>query len=238
MLSTNTNFKDLLLLHGRDRRLSKLLDEKSRLPYEIERTGKKIITEKKSVELALSQWKELETKNSSIESEIISITEQINRQKRKQLEVKKNEEYIALSNEIRVLEDNQNKLEDQQIEVLMLIDEAREVAKIAEDKICLKILDLEERRNSLDEREIQLQKEIRILDDEITQARNQVETSIVSKYDRVKKVLSKPPYLAPIQDQKCTGCNLRVSNEVISSILVEQKLTTCDQCGRIVYIER
>ena len=238
MLSTNTNFKDLLLLHGRDRRLSKLLDEKSRLPYEIERTGKKIITEKKSVELALSQWKELETKNSSIESEIISITEQINRQKRKQLEVKKNEEYIALSNEIRVLEDNQNKLEDQQIEVLMLIDEAREVAKISEDKICLKILDLEERRNSLDEREIQLQKEIRILDDEITQARNQVETSIVSKYDRVKKVLSKPPYLAPVEDQKCTGCNLRVSNEVISSILVEQKLTTCDQCGRIVYIER
>ncbi len=238
MLSTNTNFKDLLLLHGRDRRLSKLLDEKSRLPHEIERTGKKIITEKKSVELALSQWKELETQNSSIESEIISITELINRQKRKQLEVKKNEEYVALSNEIRVLEDNQNKLEDQQIEVLMLIDEAKEVAKIAEDKICLKILDLEERRNSLDEREIQLQKEIRILEDEITQARNQVETSIVSKYDRVKKALSKPPYLAPIEDQKCTGCNLRVSNEVISSILVEQKLTTCDQCGRIVYIER
>mgnify|MGYP001995485879 CR=1 FL=1 len=45
-------------------------------------------------------------------------------------------------------------------------------------------------------------------------------------------------YIAPIEDQKCSGCNLRVSNDVVSSVLIEQKITQCDQCGRIVYIER
>ena len=53
-----------------------------------------------------------------------------------------------------------------------------------------------------------------------------------------EKDSAKPPYIAPIEDQKCSGCNLRVSNDVISSVLVEQKLTQCDQCGRIVYVER
>ena len=56
-------------------------------------------------------------------------------------------------------------------------------------------------------------------------------------YDRVKKVVSGAPY-GTFERSKCSGCNLRVSNDVISTALVEQKLTQCDQCGRIVYIER
>lgn len=238
MLSNNPDFKALLLLHGRDRRFSKLLHEELQLPTEIERIDSRIQKEKKSVELALSEWKELEAQNNSLEKEIISVTDTIHRQKSKQLQVKKNEEYTALENEIEVLKNNQNKLEDQQIDVLLKIDDAREVAKIAEEKISLKILDFEKQHQSLVDRSKELQKEIKILEDEISQARKSVLPSIILNYDRIKKVVSKPPFLAPVEDQKCTGCNLRVSNEIISSILVEQKLTTCDQCGRIVYVER
>ena len=120
---------------------------------------------------------------------------------------------------------------------LLKIDDARDVAKIAEEKISLKILDFEKQRESLVDRSKELQKEIKILEDDIVQARKSVLPSIISNYDRIKKVVSKPPFLAPLEDQKCTGCNLRVSNDVISSVLLEQKLTTCDQCGRIVYVE-
>ncbi len=237
MLSNHSDFKDLLLLHGRDRRFSKLLQEELQLPFEIERIDSRISTEKKSVELALSEWKELEAQNNSLEKEIISVTDLIHRQKSKQLQVKKNEEYTALENEIEMLKNNQNNLEDQQIDVLLKIDDARDVAKIAEEKISLKILDFEKQRESLVDRSKELQKEIKILEDDIVQARKSVLPSIISNYDRIKKVVSKPPFLAPLEDQKCTGCNLRVSNDVISSVLLEQKLTTCDQCGRIVYVE-
>ena len=61
---------------------------------------------------------------------------------------------------------------------------------------------------------------------------------ILREYERVKKVVRRPPYVVPVEDQKCSGCNLRVSNDIVSSILVEEKLTACDQCGRVVYIER
>ena len=47
---------------------------------------------------------EFGNKNNSLESELLSINEQINRQKNKQLEVKKNEEYQALESEISSLE--------------------------------------------------------------------------------------------------------------------------------------
>ena len=62
------------------------------------------------------------------------------------------------------------------------------------------------------------------LEKEIEEAREIIDTDILRTYDRVKKVVSKPPFLAPLNDQKCSGCNLRVSNDVISTALVEQNL--------------
>ena len=238
MLSTDPEFKKLLLLHSRDRREKKMLDELNNIPAEITRTEEKILVENQSIELAMEEWKSLEAKNNSLESEILSISEQINRQKNRQLEVKKNEEYQALENEIISLKTKESEKEDEQIEVLVKIDDARETARVAEDKITKRVVQLEVQKKGLIERESEVNYELTVLKGEIQTSRSEVEEEALRIYDRIKKVVSRPPYLAPLTDQKCSGCNLRVSNDVVSSALVEQKLTQCDQCGRIVYIER
>ena len=137
MFSTNSDFKQLLLLHGRDRRFGKLSEELKNLPEELSAKEKKIQIEKESIKLAMNEWRELETRNNSLESEIIALNDQISRQKNKQLEVKKNEEYQALENEIANLASKVNEKEDEQIEVLIKIDDARQTAKIAEEKIII-----------------------------------------------------------------------------------------------------
>ena len=215
-----------------------MLDELNNIPAEIARTEEKILVENQSIELAMEEWKSLEAKNNSLESEILSISEQINRQKNRQLEVKKNEEYQALENEIMSLKTKESQKEDEQIEVLVKIDDARETARVAEDKITKRVVQLEVQKKRLIERESEVNHELTVLKGEIQTSRSEVEEEALRIYDRIKKVVSRPPYLAPLTDQKCSGCNLRVSNDVVSSALVEQKLTQCDQCGRIVYIER
>jgi predicted nucleic acid-binding Zn-ribbon protein len=238
MLSNNTDFQELLLLHGRDRRYGKLNEELQFLPDDINRMDKKILTENESIELAVSEWKQLESNNNSLEKEIIEIGEKIAKSKVRQLSVKKNEEYQALENEISTLTLLQSKKEDEQIEVLVNIDDAKATAEIAQDKIALKVKDLERQKQGLEDRVAQVKIELLDLQKEIETARNQVDAEMLKTYERVKKVVARAPYLAPLKDQKCSGCNLRVSNDVISTALVEQKLTQCDQCGRIVYIER
>jgi predicted nucleic acid-binding Zn-ribbon protein len=238
MLSNNTDFQELLLLHGRDRRYGKLNEELQLLPDDINRMDKKILTENESIELAVSEWKQLESNNNSLEKEIIEIGEKIAKSKVRQLSVKKNEEYQALENEISTLTLLQSKKEDEQIEVLVNIDDAKATAEIAQDKIALKVKDLERQKQGLEDRVAQVKIELLDLQKEIETARNQVDAEMLKTYERVKKVVARAPYLAPLKDQKCSGCNLRVSNDVISTALVEQKLTQCDQCGRIVYIER
>jgi len=238
MLSNNAEFKNLLLLHSRDRRKKSLEKELENLPKVMAALDHSIDIEKESIAIATSELKTLETRNKSLEGEITSLGEQIIRQKNKQLEVKKNEEYQALENEILTLTSKVSGKEDEQIEVLIKIDDAKKTAKIAEEKITLRVIDLEKERVELTERENELKQNIGELTLEISASREDVEVPMLEVYDRTKKILTKPPYVAPIEDQKCSGCNLRVSNDVISSVLVEQKLTQCDQCGRIVYVVR
>ena len=238
MLSNNPDFKDLLLLHGRDRRIAKLVEELSDLPEDISRVEKKISTENESIEMAVSEWKELESKNNSLEKDILEIADKISKNKVRQLEVKKNEEYQALENEISSLSELQSGKEDEQIEVLLKIDDAQATALIAQDKITLKVKELEQQKVCFEDRINKVKTEIVDLEKEIEETRESIDTDMLRTYDRVKKVVSKPPFLAPLNDQKCSGCYLRVSNDVISTALVEQKLTQCDQCRRIVYVER
>ena len=238
MLSNNPEFQELLLLHGRDRRYGKLEEELKLLPDDIKRMEKKILTENESIDLAVSEWKQLESQNNSLEKEIIEIGEKISKSKVRQLGVKKNEEYQALENEISSLTLLQSQKEDEQIEVLVNIDDSKATAEIAQDKIVSKVKDLERQKQGFEDRIAQVKTELQDLLKEIETARTQVEAEMLKTYDRVKKVVARAPYLAPLKDQKCSGCNLRVSNDVISTALVEQKLTQCDQCGRIVYVER
>ena len=238
MLSNNTDFKKLLLVHSRDRRSHLMGQELNNIPSLIIKMESKIKLEKDTIAAATQDLRSLEAQNSSIEKEINSITDQISRNKNKQLEVKKNEEYQALEKEITNLLEHQSSKEDLQIEVLVKIDGAKETAEIAKSKITEKVESLEIEKLGLIKRQEELEIETEQLAKELEDARTDTEEILLKGYDRTKKVVSRPPYIAPLEEQKCTGCNLRVSNDIVSSVLVDQKLTHCDQCGRIVYCER
>lgn len=238
MLSSDPDFQQLLLLHSRDRRLKTLKNDLEKLPGELEYMDKKIFEEKESIRMAMEEWKNLESKNNSLEKDILSHRDQIARQRNRQLEVKKNEEYQALEHEIANLESKIDELESEQIETLDKIDDARATAEVAEKKIAQRVIELEKEREERMAFGKQAEIDVQSLETQIVETREEVEPDFLSVYDRVSKIVSRPPYMAPLEDQKCSGCHLRVSNDVVSSVLVEKKLTQCDQCGRIVYIER
>lgn len=238
MLSNNSDFKKLLLLHSRDRRKLVMVQELEHLPRLIEQMESKIKLEKDTIAAAAHELKSLESKNKAIENEINSISEHISRQKNKQLQVKKNEEYQALEKEILNLVQQLSQNEDQQIETLLKIDGAKETTEIAQNKISAKVDVLEAEKEELFKKIELLKSDIQKLESEIIESRLEVEDVLLEGYERTKKVVARPPFIAPLKDQKCSGCNLRVSNDISSSVLIEQKLTHCDQCGRIVYFER
>jgi predicted nucleic acid-binding Zn-ribbon protein len=199
--------------------------ELANFPDLVAQLESKIQLENDTIATATQELQNLEIQSKSLENEINSLSEQIDRQKNKQLTVKKNEEYQALESEIANLLRLQSEQEDEQIGILVEIDEARETEKIAKEKISVKVKLLENDKLQLLDRGEELKIELKTLEKEVEDSRAEVEPPLLSGYDRTKKVVSRPPYIAPLEDQKCSGCNLRVSNDVVSSALVEQKLT-------------
>ena len=238
MLLEEPEFQALLLLHGRDRRKIGAETELRDLPKVREVVKNKIEIEKETIASAQIELRELETKANTLGNLIASIETKVSQQKTKQLKVKRQEEYQALENEIKGLQEQMSTNEDEQLETLMKVDDARATLVIAEGKHTDRVHSLETQLEELNEREKLLQEEISELENEIKASGEEMEPTFLREYERVKKVVRRPPYVVPVEDQKCSGCNLRVSNDIVSSILVEEKLTLCDQCGRVVYIER
>ena len=67
------------------------------------------------------------------------------------------------------------------------------------------------------------------------ESREAIDPEALEIYDRTKTQVKRPPYISAIETQNCTGCHLRVSNEVQGLVISGEEITTCDQCPRIVY---
>ncbi len=238
MLHDKPEFQALLLLHNRDRRTIGSEAELNNLPRARQALQDKIDLERDTIAASQTELRELETSGNFLGNEIDAIETKIAQQKTKQLKVKRNEEYQALEKEIDGLQEKMKRNEDEQLEVLIKIDDARETNVVAEGKHAERASSLEQQQGELDQREKFLREEIITLKEDVKTVREEMNPAFLREYERVKKVVRRPPYIVPVENQKCSGCNLRVSNDVVSSILVEEKITFCDQCGRIVYVER
>ncbi len=54
-------------------------------------------------------------------------------------------------------------------------------------------------------------------------------------YDTAKSRAKRAPFVVPIDDHRCGGCHLRVSNDVAEAARHGGKPVQCDSCGRLIY---
>jgi hypothetical protein len=152
--------------------------------------------------------------------------------------VRKNDEYQALGHEIATTQAQIGELEGKELEIMYLIDEARKKFAAAEAEMKSNISGHEARIKMLREREASLGAELKGVQDQVAAARVPIEAVRLRVYDRIA-VRSMPAVVA-LHGDKCGGCHLKVSSEVMSAsrgktIDPLAALPTCDQCGRIVY---
>ena len=194
-----------------------------------------ITTEEANIEAASHALKEKEVERSELDTQIKTKEESIARFRTQQLEVKKNDEYRALTHQIEQTEQEISDLEVRGIELLIEIDESSETFHDQKSTIEARIVKERKQISLLGEREENLTAKIDEAKAVLETARSMVEEQYVSHYDRVKKLSKRPPYVAKIQAHRCGSCHLRVSNEVNGSALVAGEPHFCDQCACMVY---
>jgi predicted nucleic acid-binding Zn-ribbon protein len=228
----------LLILQDRDAKRLALEAQLKAVPRDIAAVEQKISTERNAIEAAKQEVRELETKKKLLETEIGSAEDKLAKYRTQQSQVRKNDEYQALGHEIDTTTGIIGGLEEQELEVMYHIDEAKKRFADAEAVLKANIAGHEGRIAMLRQRDVSLAEELKEAQGNLAAARSPLSDSELKIYDRI--AARGLPACVPIRGGKCGGCHLKVSNEVESAARGkgnEGKLANCDQCGRIVYWE-
>ncbi|MGB0412964.1 MAG: zinc ribbon domain-containing protein [Coraliomargarita sp.] len=225
----------LLIVQDRDTSLQKIEQELTRIPKERAMIEGKIAAEEANVEAARQTLKEKEVQRSELDTEVKAKEAAVAKFRTQQLEIKKNDEYRAMTQQIEQTEAEISTLEEQEIELMLEIDEVTEQFNADKAEIELRIQEQRRHIDVLGEKEQNLKASIDDAKAALATAREGVEESYMEQYDRVRKLVKRAPYLAKIEAHVCKGCHLRVSNEVSREALNAGEPHFCDQCARMVY---
>ena len=231
----NAQIEKLLIVQSKDIVLQKLQQEMERIPKERIKIEGLINEEKASIVSAKSELNTKELERNDLDSQIKVKESNIAKFKTQQLEVKKNEEYRALAHQIEQAQIDISDLEGKQIEIMYSIDEAKVAFEQAKAEIDKRIDQQSRQLVELDSRLKQLKGEVQQAEEKFLESREPVNQDALEIYDRTKTQVKRTPYIAAIEVQNCSGCHLRVSNEVQGLVIAGEEIVICDQCPRIVY---
>ena len=225
----------LLIVQHRDVSLQKIEQDLARIPIERGMVETEIAAEEANIEAVRQSLISKEVERKDLDVEVQSKEGALLRFRTQQSEVKKNDEYQALTHQIEQTEAEISSLEEREIELMLDIDVAKEEFEAEKAKIQVRIEAQRKEIDLLTEREKNLEASVDQARAEVTESRVDVDATYLEQYDRVKKMVKRAPYLAPIEAHKCGGCHLRVSNEVSRGALDAGEPHFCDQCARMVY---
>lgn len=231
----NLHIKNLLILQDRDQVVRRISDQLVSIPKGIEAHKGEIRAEEEALANSKSRLQGLEVQRNDLETQVGSAQDQIARYKNQQLQVKKNEEFQALTHEIELLEQKISDWEEKEIGIMLEIDAEAEVFAKRESVFDDSANKIRKQIVVLETRLTELQKDLIEAQASMEDSRTPLAPNWMSAYDRLASRM-KLPVVAAVESQKCKGCHLRISNDSLEQARKGEELTTCDNCGRIVYL--
>lgn len=230
----DATLEPLMRLQERDGKRLATEKELRSLPAEQAQLDKARATEQASMESERSRLRELELEAKRTEHAIQAAEQHSSKLKGQQMQVKKNDEYQALGREIEAASAEQGRLEEVELGLLYRLDTERVGLKQAEESHRKAMAELDARVAKLRDREAGLRARLKAELTEVEQARTQVPSPLLAVYDRLLKI-NRFPVLAALNGGVCGGCHMRVSSGIEQDARRMGKVTTCDNCGRVLF---
>jgi predicted nucleic acid-binding Zn-ribbon protein len=229
--------ENLLILQDRDRKIQRLETELSNIDPERAALQEKAKAAQIGHETAKTKAKQIESDRKNLELEVEAKKKLIEKYSLQQFQTKKNEEYRALAHEIDGCKEAIFKIEDQQLDLMEKAEQAaKEVA--AAGKISAELLKtVEGQIKALGDREISLKRQLDELKSDHEKLVEGVEEGARARYERLRRTKGGTA-LVGIEHGVCGGCHMKLPMAVILGVQGDQEITSCPNCGRILYYSR
>ena len=225
----------LLILQDRDRRLMGLAKDLEKLPQDEARAKAKLKNDEAATARAHEALIACELRLKRIELDVATRRTTIQRLKIQQFETRKNEEYQALLHEIARYEKEVDDLETRELELMEEMDGCRTALKAAEAATAHTRTLIEEDLAAILARRERMEKERAEVEAERASQASLVPETILPLSHRLMKTKAGRA-IAPIDDDKCGGCHMRLIASTIMSVHSGKEIARCEDCGRILYV--
>lgn len=199
----------------------------------------KLIELEGKLEAYSKKYSELENERKKLEDRVGTQSEKIKRNEQKLFSgtITSSKELVNLQDEIKILKENNDKIEDKMLELMIKIDEILE--EIREIKTAKEKLDLYVGRlkNDIGEKVKKLEENIEELKKEKDNLILSIPDDYIKEYKRLKEK-KMGIAVSVLKDDICSGCSMQIPVTESEKIKDKNKVYRCPLCGRLMIIYR
>ena len=227
--------ESLLVLQDRDQRILALEEDMKRIPADKESAKERLANDLASVANAKKAVQENEMAIKTVELDIGTRKNTLERLKVQQYETKKNDEFTALANEIVRYDEEVDQFETNELELMEKADGLREAQRAIEKALGLTQSMVDEEITQLDQRATEVTKrydEVKV--ERITLA-SAIDEELLSLYERL--MTSKGgDAIVSAENRQCHGCHMKLVPATMIKVQAEKEVAQCENCGRIIHL--
>ena len=179
-----------------------------------------------------------------LELELKSREEDVSRLRVALNNARTNKEYAGILTQINTIKADNSKLEEAALKAMQEVESLNEQAEQAHQRVENETKRLEQVRESSQAELDRLQEMLRELDAKRAEAAESIPPEALATFDRIAETYDgeamarievhgkKPPH-----SYVCGGCFMSLSAEHANALQTRDEIRTCDNCGRILYLE-
>ena len=230
----NSDLEKLIDLQQVDARIAVLRAEVAALPKHVKEIEAKLAGSKAKVEAAQAAMKADEASKRKHEGDIQDQQQKISKYRDQSLNVKTNQEYRALMDEIKFAEEKVAASEDKILEIMVAADARKDALKQAEAILKADTAENDKEKEHARQQTAEDEKQLAALTAQRNQLRSGISDEALRHYDRVLKLRGSA--LSAVHDnQMCSVCRLILRPQVYQDVMKGEEIMYCDSCQRILY---
>jgi uncharacterized protein len=230
----HSELEQLLILQDREQKIRQIRTEIETVPLRRKSLEAQLAESKASVETLRQRVRQAEVDRKKLELDVGTRAESVSRLKTQQYQTRKNDEFQALGHEIERYENEIRKIEDDELELMVLADKIKADLAAEETKAAATRDSIARQTADLDEKSKALESQLQGLTTERSNLATKIDEDLLARFERLFKSKGDAVVVA-IEHGVCTGCHMKVTTATAAGVKAGKEIVSCENCGRILY---
>ena len=230
----HSELEQLLILQDREQKIRQIQIEIETVPLRRKSLEAQLAESKASVETLRQRVRQAEVDRKKLELDVGTRAESVSRLKTQQYQTRKNDEFQAIGHEIERYENEIRKIEDDELELMVLADKIKADLAAEETKAAATRDSIARQTADLDEKSKALESQLQGLTTERSNLATKIDEDLLARFERLFKSKGDAAVVA-IEHGVCTGCHMKVTTATAAGVKAGKEIVSCENCGRILY---